>query len=147
MVAPVHKELQEILAYWLKKKGNRFAPSRSDIDPAEITHLLPYVGLVDVLRNPLRFRYRLAGTQIVESYGYELTGHYLDEADLNGHLGAIVTEYTKVAEQGEAVCATWDYTRKDGRHIRYERLALPLSSDGRIVDMLFGGCVFERAYG
>jgi len=40
-----------------------------------------------------------------------------------------------------------DYTPKDGRFVRYERLALPLSSDGATVDMLFGGIVFDAAYG
>lgn len=147
MVQPVHPELRKILAYWLSKKGDRLAPSRGDIDPAEIVQLLPYVGLVDVLRGPLRFRYRLAGTEIVRSYGQELAGRYLDEIDLNGHQSEIIAEYKEVAERGDAACATWDYTRHDGRHLRYERLALPLSSDAKTVDMLFGGGVFDIAHG
>lgn len=147
MVQPVHPELKQILDYWLSKKGDRFAPGRADIDPAEIQHLLPFVGLVDVLRDPMRFRYRLAGTEIVKWYGQELTSRYLDEIDLDGHQSEIIREYEKVAERGEAACAVWDYTRHDGRHIRYERLALPLSSDGKTIDMLFGGVVFDQAYG
>lgn len=147
MIQPTHPELKKILEYWLSKKGTRIAPSRIDIDPAEIQPLLRYVGMVDVLRDPLRFRYRLAGSAIVQSYGQEVTGHFLDEIDLGGHQHEIFSEYEKVAQTGEAVCATWDYTRRDGRHLNYERLALPLSSDGKSVDMLFGGIVFDAAYG
>lgn len=147
MIQPVHEQLRDLLAYWLAKKGARLAPRRADIDPAEIRPLLPFVGLVDVQRNPLRFRYRLTGTAITAGYGRDLTGCYLDEVDLNRHEREIIAEYARVAERGEPVCARWDYTRNDGRHLRYERLALPLSSDGATVDMLFGGCVFDQAYG
>ena len=147
MLQPVHPQLKKIFEYWLSKKGEKLAPRREDIDPTEIQPLLPFVGLVDVLRDPLRFRYRLAGTAIVQSYGREVTGKYLDEIDLNGHQHAIIAEYKKVVEEKEASCATWEFTRHDGRHLRYERLALPLSSDGKIIDMLFGGAVFDAAYG
>lgn len=77
-------------------------------------------------------------------YGAELTGCYLDEVDIDGYEHAIVGEYARVGETGEPRCATWEYTCIDGRH---ERLALPLMSDGNSVDMLFGGAVFEAAYG
>jgi len=147
MIEPRNDQLRALLAYWRQKKGERRAPSRADIDPAEIKALLPYVGLVDVERAPLRFRYRLVGSKITLGYGAELTGRYLDQADINGHERDIVAEYARVAETGEPVCATWEYTRNDGRHMRYERLALPLMSDGSKVDMLFGGAVFEAAYG
>ena len=40
-----------------------------------------------------------------------------------------------------------EYSRKDGRHIRYERMVLPLSSDGKAIDMLIGGCIFDVAFG
>jgi hypothetical protein len=147
VIEPKHEVLKQILAYWLEKKGDRIAPTRADIDPAEIKALLPYVGLADVQRDPLRFRYRLIGTNVTDGYGRELTGQFLDEVDLNKHEREIVEEYKRVVECCEPICATWEYSRADGRHIRYERLALPLSSDGKTVDMLFGGIVFDKAYG
>jgi hypothetical protein len=146
-VVPKHEILKQIFAYWRQKKGSRIAPSRNDIDPAEIVKLLPYIALADVVRDPLRFRCRLVGTQIVAAYGQELTGVFLDEVDLNAHQHEIIDEYRRVVERCEPVCASREYTRHDGRHIRYERLALPLSSDGETVDMVFGGAIFEKAYG
>jgi hypothetical protein len=147
VIQPNNQPLKELFAYWLEKKGSRFAPSRADLDPVDIPRLLPYVGLVDVLRDPLRFRYRLTGSNITTGYGQELTGRFLDEIDLDGHQHEIIREYQVVSELGEAVCATWEYSRKDGRYIAYERLALPLSNDGKTVNMLFGGCCFEKAFG
>lgn len=146
MLEPKNGHLQKLLAYWRAKKGDRLAPTRADIDPAEIKLLLPYVGMVDVERSPLRFRYRLAGSDITRGYGQEITGRYLDQMDLNDHQHQITGEYTRTAESGEPICSTWEYKRKDGRHVRYERLVLPLSNDGKRIDMLLGGCVFDWAY-
>jgi hypothetical protein len=146
-IAPEHAELKSLFAYWLAKKGDRRAPSRADIDPLEIAALLPYVVLIDVERRPWRFRYRLVGTDFVQNVGDDLTGHYLDEFVRLERGQAILEDYIRVADWGAPVCAVWDYRRGDGRHVRYERLALPLSSDGRIVDMLFGGAVFDAAFG
>ncbi len=35
--------------------------------------------IVDVERNPMRFRYRLVGTRVVEYNGVEFTGRHLGE--------------------------------------------------------------------
>ena len=147
MIDPRHDTLRQLHAYWLAKKGDRRAPGRSDIDPLEIAPHLPYVMLIDVEHEPLRFRYRLVGTEIVRNIGSDLTGHYLDEYVRLGRGAPMAAEYARVAAWGEPVCAVWEYTRDDGRHVRYERLALPLSRDGLVVDMLFGGAVFDAAHG
>ncbi len=147
MLEPKHEQLRLLLAYWLAKKGDRPAPTRAEIDPAEIKSLLPHVGLVDVEPSPLRFRFRLAGTEIIKGYGEELTGRYLDEVDLDNHEREIIGDYTRAAESGEPSCSMLDYKRKDGHYIRYERMVLPLSSDGKKIDMLIGGCVFDLAHG
>ena len=146
MIEPRHVHLKRLLAYWLEKKGDRLAPARAEIDPAEIKPLLPYVGIVDIERSPLRFRYRLAGSDVARGYGEDITGRYLDEIDLNSHQHQIMQEYARTAECAEPTCSTWEYQRNDGRHLRYERIVLPLSSDGKQVDMLLGGCVFDWSY-
>ncbi|WP_374380323.1 PAS domain-containing protein [Dongia sp.] len=65
-------------AYWLAKRGTWALPSWSDIDPSEIKRLLPNLIVAGVEYDPLRIRYRLAGTMIVEFRG-EITGHYLGQ--------------------------------------------------------------------
>jgi hypothetical protein len=37
-------------------------------------------------------------------------------------------------------------TFSDCAHLSYERVILPLSSDGTMVDMLLGGICFDEAY-
>ena len=146
-IEPRHDELKRLHAYWLAKKGDRRAPSRADIDPIELAPLLPYVVLLDVERAPLRFRFRLIGTAVVKGFNHDLTGAYFDEIEHTAEQRDLNQRLATVAAWGAPLCATWDYTGTDGRYVTYERLALPLSSDGETVDMLFGGVVFDAAYG
>src|SRR5215831_9770505 len=71
-------DLNEIYEYWLAKCGQRRMPSRPDIDPTQIPKLLKNVMLVDVLREPIRFQYRLIGTSVVDATGENRTGKDFD---------------------------------------------------------------------
>ena len=89
--------LQRIHDYWLKKRGAAQMPSWSDIDPAEMSDLLPHLMVVGVEHNPLRIRYRLVGTLVAELRG-DPTGYYLDDIPW-------VSPETKVSVQGSYAIA------------------------------------------
>ena len=147
MIEPRRDELKQIYAYWLDKKGGRRAPARADLDPVEIPALMPHLVLIDIEPGSRRLRFRLVGTAVVNGLGRDVTGRYIDELQLSKTQRAMFAEYQRVAATGEPACATWEYTREDGRHIRLERLVLPLSGDGTVIDMLLAGIVFEAAHG
>lgn len=83
--------VREMNAYWQEKRGERSLPAWSDIDPSQIPRLLPNMIVIGVEHGPLRFRYRLAGTQIVEFRG-EITGHYLGEIPWSSPAGQAVVQ-------------------------------------------------------
>ena len=114
------------------------APARSDIIPAEIVSVLPNIGLFDVEESPRRYRIRLMGTRIVSWYGADLTGAYLDEIDFGPGPAFTFSLLDRVVDKVVPGHMTGAYTKQDGRTIRYERLFMPLSSDGRRVDMVIG---------
>ena len=144
---PRYRPLKELYAYWLAKKGSRIAPSRSTIIPSEIRALLPTIALVDVIGDPPRFCFRLFGTGLAEAYGQDLTGKFLDEIDLNG----IATDILRQAERVIKACCIQvsrdRFTKRDGRHVEYERIALPLSNDGQTMDIILVGFLIEVAFG
>jgi hypothetical protein len=74
--------IHQVHEYWLRKRGDRLLPSWSDIDPAEIVRLLPNLMVVAVEHDPLRFFFRLVGTQVAEFRG-DVTGHYVDSVPWN----------------------------------------------------------------
>lgn len=54
-------------------------PSRADIDPVGLRFAMGCMILINVLREPLRFRYRLTGTLLARFLKRDLTGKLLDE--------------------------------------------------------------------
>ncbi len=74
------REQRELYEYWRACAQSRPIPSRFDIDPVAIPHLLPGLSLIDVRGADLdSFRYRLAGTRMGEIYGAEITGRAVFE--------------------------------------------------------------------
>jgi hypothetical protein len=100
--------------------------------------LLPHMWMVEVYRDPLRFRYRLVGTHIVLSVGRELTGGWLDEVQPETVINPMLRDrYRFLAETG---CPTWrhgpTYWEREPTHRVVENCLLPLAADGAIVDKI-----------
>jgi hypothetical protein len=133
--------LKTLYAYWQDLRGDRPAPARADIDPSAIPKILPHIGLFDVEHDPRRYRIRLMGTRIVSWYGCDLTGRYLDEIDFGDAERFTFAILDQVVDHMAPAHMSGEYTKQDGRRIRYERLYLPLSEDGRTVNMLLGAAV------
>src|SRR5947207_671126 len=76
---PTSDVTQNGLAYWLRIRGGRLMPSRADLDPVAIPDLLPCVMLIDVLREPLDFRFRLLGSKHDRRLGDNYRGRLLSE--------------------------------------------------------------------
>jgi hypothetical protein len=146
VVEPRHRILRNLHQYWLDKKGTRIAPARRDIEPGELRELLPYLFLVDVELRPVRFRFRLVGTGIVEAFGIDATGRYVEDLDFSDRAPSVLAYYSAVVTTREPSCHAVHFTRGGKRHLIYERIILPLSSDGMSVDMLLGGLCFDEAY-
>jgi hypothetical protein len=131
--------LRRLYEYWLEKKGDRVAPSRGDISPADIVEILPLIYLIEIVGE--RLRVRLAGTSIAAEMGGNITGKYLDELGLAEAQAAVIAEYQKSARAIVPVASTWKYAKVDGRELDYERVILPLSADGKTVNMFLCGAV------
>ncbi len=131
--------LRRLYDYWLAKKQDRIAPTRGDIDPGELRELLPHLFLVEAVGSPPRYRYRLVGTEVVKEFGEEITGKFLDQVDFDHVAGRVLSEYDQSAAGRQPIMSRWNYSKAGGRHVIYERLILPLSSDGRAINMFLCG--------
>ena len=67
-------EQQQIYDYWCAHARADGTVLRSSIRPAEIPRLLPNISLIEIFHQPLRFRYRLAGSMLREIYDRDMTG-------------------------------------------------------------------------
>ncbi len=139
--------LRLLYSYWVAARGEKFMPSRADIDPVTMPRqLLSNIVLLDVLDNPLGFRYRVMGTAVAAMIGADWTGRRVDEMRSADERDP--TQYIETVERGEPTAYFNEYDNFDSilaesTRQRYERILLPLSGTGEFVSMLLGAVLVE----
>ena len=118
------------------KRGERAFLSRADIDPGELVSVLPTVGLIEVHQEPLRFRFRLAGTGWRDTLGFEATGLWLHDWPHPMQKFALELIWGWAASE-RLPCRARRHAVVDGASLHYEAVMVPLSTDGETIDMLF----------
>ena len=136
-----NKILEKIFQYWLKMKGDRLMPSWADLNPADISELLPYISLVDVEKDTGRYRMRLVGAETIKAMGFDITGKYLDDFPLIERL--VKKKYNKLVQEKQPYI-NFDklkWSRKS--FMEYYALGLPMSCNGKDVDILMFGMYYQ----
>lgn len=150
--------IQKTFEYWQSKLNSDRLPSRSDIVPGELRDLLPFLYIADVNRlgpKGAEINLRLVGTHIERVLGIDLTGcpvggiakHWQDFTigrdlfDAVNHRRAIATTHIL---RGSSDTAKFLPQQDSPAFLRYHRLVLPLSRDGRSVDRLLGAWVAQE---
>ena len=142
--------LSPVFAYWNGKRKAAQLPCRDDINPADITDLLPHVGLIDVLGKAENFRYRLIGTYMVDMFGRDFTGTTLGDQFKHGSYGRFLHTYYADAVQSRApVFCESVFHYRGSSDLRIRRLVLPLraAADSQDITFLFFANSFYRGLG
>ena len=135
--------------YWRGLAPLGRLPGRRDLWPGDMVAFLSHVWLLDVTRDPLRFRYRLIGTAEVRVLGADLTGRWLDEIHSETWDDPAVRDRLRfTAETGRPTWARspvlWG---PDRRHQIIENCLLPLAADGASVNMILACSVLCQSDG
>jgi hypothetical protein len=139
-----HPLLLTLYDYWLARRGDQIAMLRADLDPIEIPHLLPNLILSDVGDGGRAIRYRVVGTEIVTAHGSDYTGKTIEELTTGSTVAFTQTLYSIIVSQGMPVYSEGNFRWAGKEHRWTKRLHLPLSHDGKIIDMVLAGQVFEE---
>jgi len=124
------KEQKLFYEYWLKIKGDRQMPARSDFDPVDLPRVIPYLSLEDVTHDPTRFQVRLVGGQT--SSARNSKGQYLDE--IKG-TEDIIHMLKQMVDRKEPYYYISNITWDDRRYKTYSSLIVPYSDDGERVTL------------
>lgn len=139
-----------LIEYWQGLAPSGQLPNHRAVDAAALPRLLPYLANVEVLSDPLDFRFRLAGEHIATHTGRSLAGLCL------GHLMAEATPgeasfyrrvfgfFQAVANGAKPLTARLDFDGGTGIRRSVEMVALPLAGRGGGVDRLLVGMVFAE---
>src|SRR5260370_35522728 len=78
---PCDERIVELYRHWLAIHPARgLIPGRQHFDPVDVPRLLPWLWLIEFRRHPLRFKYRLVGTEHVQALGRDPTSQCLADA-------------------------------------------------------------------
>jgi hypothetical protein len=119
-------------------------PGRQHVRPEDLRKLLPYLWMVDVGEGPRDYRYRLVGTSVVNWVGADYTGRLLREvhADFKAN-PELLDFFLPIVERHEI---HWYRGPPRVAHRKevaeLENLIVPLATDGRTVDIVFGMTLF-----
>ena len=131
-------EIVELLDYWQSRCVKDTIPSRADFDPADLPHLLPRLILVDVLREPEDFRFRLIGSFFYEHSRKPLTGMKFSDLYSLPERSTLWKDYRMVVQTGRPYYGEVPYVGPSTRTSHVMHLLLPLARNGKEVDMVLG---------
>jgi hypothetical protein len=126
--------LHQLFDYWKSRRGGRAMPCRQDIEPYDIAAILPYVSITELHANPLRVRFRLAGSVIDELHGRTVTGQWLDDIEVLGGHDFWLGQYARLMREKAPIFGRTIGTYDGAAITRCDWILLPLSDDGREVD-------------
>ena len=124
---------------WDARRNGRACPARADFDPLELRYILGCLSLIDVLRDPLRFVFRLHASNNAARLGADLTGKELVEMPAAAEPDRVRVHYELVVSSRAPQVQRRKSTLASAISWEYEVLVLPLASDGETVDMLMVG--------
>jgi hypothetical protein len=129
---------EELFAYWAGLRRRGALPARHDLDPGRIKRLLPTVSLTEVMREPLDYRLRLAGTGLWGVYGGEITGKRLTDVYNTAAADYWRCELDQVVADKRPRAGHHSMAWRGASHMTLLWLRLPLASNGRDVDVILG---------
>lgn len=130
---------EELFAYWNSLRRGAGLPARADIHPGGFKRLLPTVSLTEVIPGPpLDFRIRLAGTGLYNVYGREITGRRLSDVYNSAAADYWKHELGKLVAEGRPAVGIHNLAWRGASHLSIVWLRLPLSSNGKDVDLILG---------
>jgi hypothetical protein len=135
----VSPRLKRLYQDWLARRRGRLMPARSDFDILDLAYMLGDLNLIEVLREPLRFRFRVHATNATNRLGFDLTGRTIDDYPDPTYRAFVDRHYRSIVATRLPARVHFDPFVSRDHVIRWEGLILPLAADGETVDMMMGG--------
>ena len=135
MTEPVlrHPKLQRLYDYWSGRRADSTVPLVDRLEPSDMREWIGNLLVMDVVEGD-NFVYSYYGRSFEQAFGIDMVGKSIELLPA-GQRDLLQAEYDRVRQAAEPTART--YTADfGGRQATWERLVLPLSTDGAAVDKL-----------
>jgi hypothetical protein len=125
-----HASTRLIFEYWNRQRGERSAPTRSEIDPAAIRYALgdTFMLAVDFIDG---IRFRLVGTRVCALFGREIKGELFNAIWSETSRARIPNIVSAAVNEAIGAVAGVIGRTENGAETELELLLLPVRRDGR----------------
>ena len=130
--------LPALYALWSAHREGLGLPLASAFDPETLPRFKPILNLIEVRHDPLRFRHRFVGSEILRATGQDFTGRVFPSPDSGTAAAQIHDSLVRLVEEARPYRR---FARQDWQPGRLpaETIELPLAdADQRIVAILRG---------
>lgn len=142
----IHSSLAPLHDFWSSECGGGVPIPRDLIDPVRLpAKILPRFAIIDILREPVDFRYRLLGTQLTQFFGRDSTGKHFSEIDYPQPQGERLKRYFELVANDNLVVyreTTADWANRD--YMGIASMFFPGTSNGDDTDFIFGAVITIR---
>jgi hypothetical protein len=128
---------QQLYAYWNSVRGDRMAPKRFEIEPSQISAILPDTFILEAIDSGTA-RFRLAGTRICEAFAAEFRGENFFELFPVIDRAELKAQVTTIATQGAVGVFTIEGSTADGKTAIFEIILTPLIHTREQADRFLG---------
>ncbi|HKX07283.1 MAG TPA: hypothetical protein VJN67_03785 [Stellaceae bacterium] len=129
--------MRAALDRWRAAASGGALPSECAVNPLGLAEAAGFSGLIDVLRNPLDFKYRYFGPKMATALGADYTGRRVSELDPRKYIGLLMVDYVSAVNDREPVFSRLAMHLDAKRQWSYVRLLMPLSNSGRDADAIW----------
>jgi hypothetical protein len=130
--------------YWIGKCAGRPLPSRADIEPLEMKEWLGNLLLAEFFGGIEHYRVRLDGSNLIGYGGKDRTGKGSEVLTSDEERNLIVAQYKPVLDTAQAAYYETQFQNSEGRFLREQKLLLPLSDNGSLVNMVLAGIYYRN---
>jgi hypothetical protein len=98
-------QLRQAISYWDQLRAGRRFPARAELNPRQMTKLLPYMSLVKVIDGGADFEHRIVGDIMVQAYRVNIQNRRFSDIanDAPQFVAGCLPFFRRVAEHGEPV--------------------------------------------
>jgi hypothetical protein len=121
-----HAASRELYAYWEKRRGDRAAPERADIEPGAIRQALSDTFILELNDATDGHSFRLAGTRVCALFGRELKGESFIDLWTQASRDAMADLLAISADESVGTVAGVTAHSMTGDPLELELLLLPL---------------------
>jgi hypothetical protein len=145
-LSAVDPKLKRALDYWRTQRKDRLAPSRADMVARDMKDFLSHFQILELVDGGPAYRPRLMGTAMVATMKEDITGRLIDDSTDRLAARRSLRAVRWVIENKKPLRTFAPRTAIEGQEfLSHESVFLPLSNDGKTIDMLGVVGVFAPA--